>query len=189
MFCKDRFDKMNRKDLEEEIRVYKDFSKYTRKKLEEELRILLPEINLNEFSKQELEELLRSNYTFDDYTTKELRKEARRHEFFDVWTREELEEECEDLENLVETKKYNIIWVIIIGIACMLIGYSYGSIQTKLEYLEQRTELFQQELNLIEYQNVQLENEVDTLEDIIDLIILHMLSDELPNTEIPTENI
>ena len=33
MFFKDRFDKMTRKDLEEEIRVYKDFSKYTRKEL------------------------------------------------------------------------------------------------------------------------------------------------------------
>ena len=64
MIFKDRFEKMSRKDLEEEIRVYKDFSKYTRKELENELRILLPDINLNEFSDQDLEDLLRSNYSF-----------------------------------------------------------------------------------------------------------------------------
>ena len=50
MFFKDK--KMTRKDLEEAIREYKDFSKYTRKELEKELRVLLPDINLNEFSDQ-----------------------------------------------------------------------------------------------------------------------------------------
>ena len=69
MIFKDRFEKMSRKDLEEEIRVYKDFSKYTRKELEKKLRVLLPDINLNEFSDQELEDLLRSNYTFSEYST------------------------------------------------------------------------------------------------------------------------
>ena len=109
MFFKDRFDKMTRKDLEEEIRVYKDFSKYTRKELEKKLRVLLPDINLNEFSDQELEDLLRSNYTFSEYSTEQL----------------------------------------------------------------------QQELNFIEYQNEQLEDRVDTLSDIIDLIIIYITSDDL----------
>ena len=159
MIFKDRFEKMSRKDLEEEIRVYKDFSKYTRKELENELRILLPDINLNEFSDQDLEDLLRSNYTFEEYSTEELREEARRHERFEEWSREELEEDYEQLENTeANAEKYKNIKWILIAVLCAFLGYYYGSMNTKLNYLEQRTEQLQQELNFIEYQNEQLED-------------------------------
>jgi len=187
MIFKDRFEKMSRKDLEEEIRVYKDFSKYTRKELENELRILLPDINLNEFSDQDLEDLLRSNYTFEEYSTEELREEARRHERFEEWTREELEEDYEQLENTeANAEKYKNIKWILIAVLCAFLGYYYGSMNTKLNYLEQRTEQLQQELNFIEYQNEQLEDRVDTLSDIIDLIIIYITSDDLPEVENPS---
>ena len=177
MFFKDRFDKMTRKDLEEEIRVYKDFSKYTRKELEKKLRVLLPDINLNEFSDQELEDLLRSNYTFSEYSTEELREEARR----------QLEEDYEQLENTeANAEKYKNIKWILIAVLCAFLGYYYGSMNTKLNYLEQRTEQLQQELNFIEYQNEQLEDRVDTLSDIIDLIIIYITSDDLPEVENPS---
>lgn len=184
MFFKDPIGKMSRKDLEEVIREYKDFSKYTRKELEKELRVLLPDINLKEFSDQELEDLLRANYSFSDYNIKELRQELRRHERFEEWTREELEEEYKELEDLEKSKKLNVIWLIIIVIACLLIGYSYGSMNTKLDYLEQRTEQLQQELNLMDYQNDLLKDRVDTLSDVIDLIIIYITSDDV----VPEEN-
>ena len=184
---KDKIDKMSRKDLEEAIREYKDFSKYSRKELEKELRVLLPDINLNEFSDQELEDLLRSNYTFDDYSTEELREEARRHERFEEWTREELEEDYEQLEQpQLKVERYKTIRWILIAVLCAFLGYYYGSMNTKLEYLEQRTEQLHHELNLIDYQNEILEDRVDTLSDIIDLIIIYVTSDELPGAENPS---
>lgn len=187
MIFKDRFEKMSRKDLEEEIRVYKDFSKYTRKELENELRILLPDINLNEFSDQDLEDLLRSNYTFEEYSTEELREEARRHERFEEWSREELEEDYEKLEQpQSKVERYKTIRWILIAVLCAFLGYYYGSMNTKLNYLEQRTEQLQQELNFIEYQNEQLEDNVDTLSDIVDLIIIYITSDDLPEVENPS---
>ena len=67
---------------------------------------------------------------------------------------------------------------------CAFLGYYYGSMNTKLNYLEQRTEQLQQELNFIEYQNEQLEDRVDTLSDIIDLIIIYITSDNV----VPEEN-
>lgn len=185
MFFKDKIDKMSRKDLEEAIREYKDFSKYTRKELEKELRVLLPDINLGEFSDQGLEDLLRSNYTFSDYTTEELRDELRRHARFEEWTREELEEDYEQLEQTQsKVERHKTIRWILIAVLCAFLGYYYGSMNTKLEYLEQRTEQLQQELNLVEYQNEILEDEVDTLSDIIDLIIIYITSDDV----VPEEN-
>ena len=184
---KDKIDKMSRKDLEEAIREYKDFSKYTRKELEKELRVLLPDINLNEFSDQDLEDLLRSNYTFEEYSTEELREEARRHERFEEWSREELEEDYEKLEQpQSKVERYKTIRWILIAVLCAFLGYYYGSMNTKLNYLEQRTEQLQQELNFIEYQNEQLEDRVDTLSDIIDLIIIYITSDDLPEVENPS---
>lgn len=183
---KDRFDKMTRSSLEEEIRGYKDFSKYTRKELEKELRVLLPDINLNEFSDQELEDLLRANYSFSDYTTKELRQELRRHDRFEEWSREELEEDYEQLEKPeANAEKYKNIRWILIAVLCAFLGYYYGSMNTKLDYLEQRTEQLQQELNFIEYQNEQLEDRVDTLSEIIDLIIIYITSDDVVPEEKP----
>mgnify|MGYP000056407134 FL=1 len=186
MIFKDRFEKMSRKDLEEAIREYKDFSKYTRKELEKELRVLLPDINLNEFSDQDLEDLLRSNYTFEEYSTEELREEARRHERFEEWSREELEEDYEKLEQAQsKVERYKTIRWILIAVLCAFLGYYFGSMNTELKYLEQRIEQLQQEVNLIEYQNEQLEDNVDTLSDIVDLIIIYITSDDLPEVENP----
>ena len=183
---KDKIDKMSRKDLEEAIREYKDFSKYTRKDLKKELRVLLPDINLNEFSDQELEDLLRSNYTFEEYSTEELREEARRHERFEEWTREELEEDYEQLEQpQSKVERYKTIRWILIAVLCAFLGYYYGSMNTKLEYLEQRTEQLQQELTVMEQGNNLLEDRVDTLSDIIDLIIIYITSDDIPEAENP----
>ena len=58
----------------------------------------------------------------------------------------------------------------------------------KYEYKTElsRTEQLQQELNFIEYQNEQLEDRVDTLSDIIDLIIIYITSDDLPEVENPS---
>lgn len=185
MIFKDRFEKMSRKDLEEAIREYKDFSKYTRKELEKELRVLLPDINLNEFSDQDLEDLLRSNYTFEEYSTEELREEARRHERFEEWSREELEEDYEKLEQpQSKVERYKTIRWILIAVLCAFLGYYFGSMNTELKYLEQRTEQLQQELSTMELENGLMEDRVDTLSDIIDLIIIYITSDNV----VPEEN-
>lgn len=68
---------------------------------------------------------------------------------------------------------------------CAFLGYYYGSMNTKLEYLEQRTEQLQQELTVMEQENNLLEDKVDTLSDIIDLIIIYIASDNVAPGENP----
>ena len=130
--------------------------------------------------------MLRSNYTFAEYSTEELREEARRHERFEEWTREELEEDYEQLEQpQSKVERYKTIRWILIAVLCAFLGYYYGSMNTKLEYLEQRTEQLQQELTVMEQENNLLEDRVDTLSDIIDLIIIYITSDDIPEAENP----
>ena len=130
--------------------------------------------------------MLRSNYTFSEYSTDELREEARRHERFEEWTREELEEDYEQLEKTeANVEKYKNIRWILIAVLCAFLGYYYGSMNTKLEYLEQRTEQLQQELTVMEQENNLLEDKVDTLSDIIDLIIIYIASDNVAPGENP----
>ena len=185
MFFKDRIDRMTRRDLEEEIRTYKDFSKYNRKELEKELKELLPEINLDEFSDQQLEDLLRANYSFSDYTTQELREELRRHSRFQEWSREELEEEYEQLEEPNVEKHKNIRWILIV-VLCSIMAYYFGAMNTQLDYQEQRIQELQQELNILEQENEVVEDKVDTLSDVIDMIIDYITTD-VPAMENPTE--
>lgn len=185
MFFKDRIDRMTRRDLEEEIRTYKDFSKYNRKELEKELKELLPEINLDEFSDQQLEDLLRANYSFSDYTTQELREELRRHSRFQEWSREELEEEYEQLEEPNVEKHKNIRWILIV-VLCSIMAYYFGAMNTQLNYQEQRIQELQQELNILEQENEVVEDKVDTLSDVIDMIIDYITTD-VPAMENPTE--
>ena len=97
----------------------------------------------------------------------------RRHERFEEWSREELEEDYEKLEQpQSKVERYMTIRWILIAVLCAFLGYYFGSMNTELKYLEQRIEQLQQEVNLIEYQNEQLEDNVDTLSDIVDLIII-----------------
>ena len=184
MFFKDK--KMTRKDLEEAIREYKDFSKYTRKELEKELRVLLPDINLNEFSDQGVEDLLRSNILFLSIAQRSFGKKQGDMNASKSGVETELEEDYEKLEQpQSKVERYKTIRWILIAVLCAFLGYYFGSMNTELKYLEQRIEQLQQEVNLIEYQNEQLEDNVDTLSDIVDLIIIYITSDDLPEVENP----
>lgn len=180
MFLRDRFDKMTRKDLEEEIRKFKDFSKFTRKEMEEKLEVLLPEVNLNQFSDQELEDLLRGNYTFSEYTVEELREEARRHENFEDWSREELEKEYEKLEDSKEPKNHSTSWTLFFAGLCLIMGFSYGILKTRLDYYEQQTYRLQQDVELIQYQNGLQEDEIYNLSEIIDMLIDYITFNNYP---------
>ena len=174
--------KKTRKQQEEEIRSFMDFSNWNREDIIDELNILIPEIDLSVFSDEELESLLRANYDFEDYTDKELRSILKRHERYINLSREDLEESLEEADNekfdkTIEFAKYAIIAMVIIVIIISYFGMQkYDSRLQTLEY--QNRELYQENLYLSE-ENDKNKEDISTLSNIIDAILWYIISDDV----------